>query len=139
GADMARPEAGVAVDLAPPVRRIADAYRSGDFAVDLKLPRDLPRVAAPAATIETVLTTLLENSRQAGASSAQITATDAGATVVLSVVDDGPGVPTADRERLFEPFFTSRRSNGGTGLGLPIARSLLAASNGVLTLGEQTR
>ena len=42
--------------------------------------------------------------------------------------------PPADRERLFEPFFTTRRAEGGTGLGLPIARSLLAASNGALDL-----
>jgi signal transduction histidine kinase len=127
----------VAVDLAPPVRRIADAYRSAEFAVDLDLPRDLPQVAAPAATIETVLTTLLENSRQAGAKRARISADSHGEKVVLSVADDGPGVPPADRERLFEPFFTSRRSNGGTGLGLPIARSLLAASSGALVLADQ--
>jgi signal transduction histidine kinase len=48
-------------------------------------------------------------------------------------------VPEADRERLFEPFFTSRRSEGGTGLGLPIARSLLAASGGTLELVESAR
>lgn len=135
-ADMARPEAGVAVDIAPPVRRIADAHRSAGFAVELKLPKGLPLVAAPAATIETVLTTLLENSRQAGAKRTKITATADGDQVILSVADDGPGVPPADRERLFDPFFTSRRSDGGTGLGLSIARSLLAASNGVLILAD---
>jgi signal transduction histidine kinase len=43
-------------------------------------------------------------------------------------------VPEADRERLFEPFFTSHRATGGTGLGLPIARSLLAASRGHIDL-----
>jgi signal transduction histidine kinase len=42
--------------------------------------------------------------------------------------DDGPGIAEADRERVFEPFFTSRRTSGGTGLGMPIARSLLEAS-----------
>jgi signal transduction histidine kinase len=136
-ADMARPEAGVAVDLAPPVRRIADAQRSADFAIDLKLPRVLPQVATPAATIETVLTALLENSRQAGAGRAQVTATADADTVVLSISDDGPGIPPADRDRLFEPFFTSRRADGGSGLGLPIARSLLAASNGTLALVDQ--
>jgi len=136
-ADMARPEAGVAVDLGPPVRRIADAQRSADFAVDLKLPKALPKVAAPAATIETVLTALLENSRQAGARRAQVTASAADGRVVLSVADNGPGVPPADRDRLFEPFFTSRRADGGSGLGLPIARSLLAASNGTLVLADQ--
>ena len=50
--------------------------------------------------------------------------------------DDGPGVPAADRDRLFEPFFTSRREAGGTGLGLSIARSLLAASQGRIGLVE---
>jgi signal transduction histidine kinase len=135
-ADMARPEAGLAVDLAAPVRRIADAHRNTGFAVDLTLPEGLPKVATPAATIETVLTTLLENARQSGASKARILAENGGDRVVLSVSDDGPGVPTADRERLFEPFFTSHRSDGGTGLGLPIARSLLAASNGRLILAD---
>jgi len=54
--------------------------------------------------------------------------------VALTVTDDGPGVPAADRERLFEPFFTSRRATGGTGLGLSIARSLLAASHATIDL-----
>jgi signal transduction histidine kinase len=45
-------------------------------------------------------------------------------------------VPKADRDRLFEPFFTSRRETGGTGLGLSIARSLLAASSGRIGLVE---
>ena len=59
-----------------------------------------------------------------------------GGHVVLTVTDDGPGVPGADRERLFEPFFTSRRASGGTGLGLPIARSLLEASHAGIELAE---
>jgi signal transduction histidine kinase len=56
--------------------------------------------------------------------------------VVRRAADDGPGVPPADRDRLFEPFFTSRREAGGTGLGLSIARSLLAASSGRVGLVE---
>ena len=59
--------------------------------------------------------------------------------MVLRVGDDGPGVPAADRDRLFEPFFTSRRETGGTGLGLSIARSLLAASQGRIGLVETER
>lgn len=133
-ADMATPEAGVAVAVAPAVRRAADGQGGTAFRIEVDLPEGLPAVAVPEATIETVLTVLLQNARQAGASVARVTA-EAGTTeLVLAVTDDGPGVPPADRERLFEPFFTSRRAEGGTGLGLSIARSLLAASHGRLTL-----
>jgi signal transduction histidine kinase len=134
-ADMAMPQAGAASDVGSPARRVADA-QGRDIAVRLDLPADLPPVAAPEATVETVLTTLVENSRQAGAKAVTIRAEAIGDEVVLRVTDDGPGVPAADRDRLFEPFFTSRRETGGTGLGLSIARSLLAASHGRIGLVE---
>jgi signal transduction histidine kinase len=102
--------------------------------VEVSLAGDLPLVAVPETTIETVLTALVENSRQAGAGVARIAARPGDDALVISVTDDGPGVPPADRERLFEPFFTSRRAEGGTGLGLSIAQSLLAASQGLVVL-----
>ncbi|MCI1142123.1 ATP-binding protein [Sphingomonas sp. WKB10] len=55
---------------------------------------------------------------------------------VLTIRDDGPGIAPADAARLFEPFFTTRRGQGGTGLGLPIASSLLEAGGGTITLVE---
>ena len=135
-ADMASPETDVATELAEPVRRAADAEAGAAFDVQLELPAKLPPVAVPAATLETVITVLLQNSRQAGAGRATIAARAGPAQVVLTVTDNGPGVPEADCERLFEPFFTSRRASGGTGLGLPIARSLLAASQAAIVLAS---
>lgn len=136
-ADMATPEAGVATVLAEPIRRAVDGQVRPDFTVQVDAPRDVPAVAAPATTVESVLTILLQNARQAGAGGASITASLEGDMVVLTVTDDGPGVPEADRDRLFEPFFTSRRTSGGTGLGLPIARSLLEASQARIELVER--
>ncbi len=129
-ADMARPEAGIAVEAAPSALQVADALGGRGVAVTLDIPDALPRVAAPEATLETVLTVLVENSRQAGATAVTIAAAARDGRVELAVTDNGPGVAEGDRERLFEPFFTSRRAEGGTGLGLAIARSLLAASQG---------
>jgi signal transduction histidine kinase len=132
-ADMAGPEARVATDPAPVLARIADAHRHADFAIDL--PIQMPaRIAVPAATLEAVLTTLLENSRQAGASRARFTATVMADHLWLDLSDDGPGIAPADRARLFEPFFTTRRVEGGTGLGLAIARSLLSAAGATIAL-----
>jgi signal transduction histidine kinase len=130
-ADMAQPEAGVAVDLKGPLQRTAMALGGGDLDVAVDLPAGAPlMVAAPEGTVETVLTTLIDNSRRAGARQVKVAATPVDGGVRVSVADDGAGVPDADRSRLFEPFFTSRRAAGGTGLGLAIARSLLSASNG---------
>lgn len=138
-ADMARPEAGLSVDVAGAVQRVADAINGEDFRVELALPPELPPVRVPAATLEAVLGVLLQNSRQAGAARATVSVRTSGEAVTLETEDDGPGVAPADRQRLFEPFFTTRRAQGGTGLGLSIARSLLAANGGEIAFVEGAR
>jgi two-component system sensor histidine kinase PilS (NtrC family) len=50
--------------------------------------------------------------------------------VKLSIRDDGPGIPDAVRERLFEPFVTGRP--GGSGLGLAIVQRAVAAHRGII-------
>lgn len=135
-ADMTRPDAHVSGDVARPARRVAEAYSRDGFEVKLELPADMPDVAVPETTIQTVLGTLLENSRQAGARVATLHARVEASGVTVSVGDDGPGVPILDRERLFEPFFTTRRATGGTGLGLSIARSLIEGHAGHLVVAQ---
>jgi signal transduction histidine kinase len=135
-ADMALPESGAATELGAPLARVADAQRGRELQVELDLAHGLPSVRVPGPTLETVLGILIENSRQAGASNVRVSARARRDAVAVRVSDNGPGVPVADRERLFEPFFTSRRAQGGTGLGLPIARSLLAASHADITILE---
>lgn len=125
-ADMAAAPEDARGDLAAAVRKVADAHRGADFAVEVALP-DLPPVAAPEELIEAVIETLVENSRQAGAVAVRMEAEAQEARVRLTLHDDGPGIPAADHERIFEPFHTTRRAEGGSGLGLAIARSLLDA------------
>ncbi|MEP9358788.1 HAMP domain-containing sensor histidine kinase [Sphingomonas sp. KR3-1] len=134
-ADMAEADAGASADMALVVRRIADAWADRGLAIALDLPEALPRATMPGAMLEAIVESLVENSRQAGAGSVRMAANETGREILLTIADDGPGIPEADRARIFEPFFTSRRAAGGTGLGLPIARSLLASHGGTIDLG----
>jgi signal transduction histidine kinase len=52
--------------------------------------------------------------------------------VLLYVADDGPGVPEADRERIFDPFYTTKDPGEGTGLGLAIVARTVHESEGVV-------
>lgn len=57
----------------------------------------------------------------------------------MLVADDGSGIDPADRGRVFEPVFTATRAEGGTGLGLPIARSFLLAFGAAIELVPSDR
>jgi len=130
-ADMAAAPEDAESDIAEAALKVADAHRRAGFTVDFDFPA-LPRVCAPEELIASVIETLVENSRQAGAGRVAVSARTEGARVRLTLRDDGPGVPPADHERIFEPFHTSRRAEGGSGLGLAIARSLLDACGGTI-------
>lgn len=131
-ADMAVAPEDSATALEDAALTVADAHRRPGFAVEIRLA-GLPAVAAPPELIEAVLETLVENSRQAGASKVVVSGRADRSKVRITVADDGHGIAEADRERIFEPFHTSRRGQGGSGLGLSIARSLLAACGGAIT------
>lgn len=83
------------------------------------------------------LTNLVDNALKYG-QSAEIGITDTPTRLTLSVRDRGPGIPAAELERVFEPFYrleSSRsRDTGGTGLGLSIARNIARAHGGELSL-----
>ena len=61
--------------------------------------------------------------------------------VVITVEDDGPGIPPSELERVFEPFHrgepSRNRETGGVGLGLPIARNILRAHGGDVVLANR--
>lgn len=57
--------------------------------------------------------------------------------VVLSVSDNGPGIPMADRARVFEPFFTTNSSGRGTGMGLAMVHGIVHAHHGHIMLDSR--
>ncbi|MCC6470528.1 MAG: HAMP domain-containing histidine kinase [Alphaproteobacteria bacterium] len=81
------------------------------------------------------ISNLARNAMEAGAGRIAFKAARTAERVGMIVGDDGPGIPAAAREHLFQPFAGSTR-RGGTGLGLPIAREVLRAHGGDVTLQE---
>ncbi|MGV9684309.1 sensor histidine kinase [Streptomyces cellulosae] len=88
--------------------------------------------------LERLLRNLLDNAARHAAHRVQVTVRGEDEQVVVTVHDDGPGVPAEDAERIFERFVrlddARSRDQGGTGLGLAIARDLAHRHGGTLTL-----
>lgn len=80
-----------------------------------------------------VLRHLVENSGAHGAGLVTVKVIDDGLVRIL-VTDDGAGISEGNRGRIFAPFYTTRREDGGTGMGLSIVRSLLQSHGGDIEL-----
>lgn len=86
--------------------------------------------------LDMALINLFENSLQHEASRMEISAVIYENSLRLSLHDNGTGVSPANRNKIFTPFFTTRRNTGGTGLGLEITLSLLKAYGGRIELAK---
>ncbi len=82
-----------------------------------------------------VLVNLLRNAVEAGAGNVRVTAERTGVMLTVEISDDGPGLPESVQANLFRPFAGSIR-NGGSGLGMAIARDLMLAHGGDIVLAH---
>ncbi len=77
-----------------------------------------------------ILTNMVDNSARHGATELSVTVRETGGAAEIMVADNGEGISARNAARLFEPFFTTARTEGGTGMGLPIIKALLEARDG---------
>jgi two-component system, OmpR family, sensor histidine kinase KdpD len=141
--DMTRLESGtidMKLDLVDVAEIVGAAIeRAGRFLarhrVDVRIASDLPMLRLDPILFEQVLFNLLDNAAKYAPAGSRIDlrARQEGDTVAIEVVDEGPGIPAGDLERVFDKFYRVQaqdRRRAGTGLGLAICRGFIEAQGG---------
>lgn len=138
--DEAAPPRRSAIDPAELAREVAARYAGGRAAVQVVAVPTGPVSADPGA-LTRMLANLLDNAvRHARTEVVLGVAPDGRDGVLVTVTDDGPGIPAADRQRVFDRFTrladARDRDSGGSGLGLAIVRELTTQQGGTVTLAD---
>jgi two-component system sensor histidine kinase KdpD len=138
--DLSRLEAGAAEPRRDwcSIEEIAltAAEQAGDPSqFELSVERDLPLLHVDAAQLERALVNVLENAlRHSGERRPSVRAGVVDSRLVVRVVDNGPGIPESELDRVFEPFHrgdgASSSRHRGSGLGLAIAKGFIEANGG---------
>ena len=122
------------------IERHQHSLQARNLEVTIDSPPNLGKVLADPDRLEQVFTNLLSNAARYSpvGSKIKIILTPSSSAVVLSVADQGPGIPAPDLPFIFDRFYRvekSRvRSDGGTGLGLAISKKLVTAMNGIISV-----
>jgi signal transduction histidine kinase len=110
--------------------------RSKSASVSVEAEAGLPRVRGFVGELNQVWANLIDNALDAIPESGrvEVTASRENRSVVVRIVDNGPGIPEQIRERIFDPFFTTKPVGQGTGLGLDIVRRLVRHNDGEISV-----
>jgi two-component system sensor histidine kinase KdpD len=138
--DLSRLEAGAAeprltpCDIAEVIDAALDELRVPASAFRRQVADDIPEVEADPVQLQRVFANLFENAyNHSRGHPVIVRASGLHNRVLIRVVDRGPGIPMADRERVFEPFFRSDAdpaAHRGSGLGLAIVRGFVEGNGG---------
>ena len=145
--DMSRIQAGAVAPATRPVglEEVVPAAIAvlGERAtkVEVDVPESLPPVRADPTLLESVLANLIDNAlaHAPGGVPVRVEAGEVGGTVLVRVVDRGPGIRPDDRERVFQPFQRlgdSPSHGAGVGLGLAVAQGFTRAMGGDLAVDD---
>jgi signal transduction histidine kinase len=144
GRDATGTEPVSAIDLAELLRTVldeaGDARPEAAEALSYSGPPHLTVRARPLA-LKRALSNLIANAVSYGGSARVQLAPPVSGTIGVAIDDAGPGIPAQELDRVFEPFHrvesSRNRETGGVGLGLPIARNILRAHGGDVTLSNR--
>jgi two-component system sensor histidine kinase KdpD len=116
-----------------------DGLRAHRDLVQLTVDQDVPLLRADAAQLTQVFANLLENAvRYSGGRPVSVRVRRSGDRALVRIVDQGPGIPLAEQERIFEPFYRGPQRGAdrwtGSGLGLAIAKGFVEANGGGISV-----
>jgi len=115
--------------------------RLAGIAVHRNIQPDLPQVAIDETQLQEILMNLTKNAIDAlaskGGGNIWLEAREEQAKVVISVTDDGPGIDDSVRDRLFDPFVSTKSLRQGTGLGLAICYAIVKRCDGEIRVASE--
>jgi signal transduction histidine kinase len=125
-------EVDVAAGLDSTLVMLGHKLKKGDVRVVREYEEGLPPVCGHAGELNQVWTNLLDNAIDAvgGHGKIGVRVSRENGRVLVEISDDGPGIPEDVRERMFEPFYTTKDVGKGTGLGLDISRRVVVDDHG---------
>jgi len=146
--DLARAEVfkpGSEITQIDPVLKEAGArFEARGLLVEVRMGPGADQVAMARESFVSIIDNLLENALQHGGEgvrvviAASVSYAEGRKIVEITLSDNGKGISPANAERVFRPFFTTARAEGGSGLGLSIVKSLIEAHDGTITLLPNT-
>jgi two-component system nitrogen regulation sensor histidine kinase NtrY len=111
-----------------------------DVSIEQRFATDVPLVRLDVEQMRRVIINLVDNAIEAmdrnGCILVETQRDEANSLVRVIVADDGPGIPPAEREKLFLPYYSTKRR--GSGLGLAIVRRIIAEHGGSIDVGDNT-
>ncbi|RWE25582.1 MAG: two-component sensor histidine kinase, partial [Mesorhizobium sp.] len=116
---------------------------TGEHRVDTDIALDLPMLRLDPVLFEQALFNLLDNAAKYAppGSAIRLQGWVDNGSVILQVMDEGPGIPPEDLERVFDSFYRVRKADqvrAGTGLGLSISRGFIEAMSGTISAGNRS-
>ncbi|MBU4193114.1 MAG: two-component sensor histidine kinase [Pseudodesulfovibrio sp.] len=113
-------------------------YRN--IAIVMSIPENMPEFVSDRGKLQQIFLNLVNNAFQAMNDGGRLSISAArgeGDTLDFTVRDNGCGIPEADRKRIFEPFFSTKKKTGGTGLGLSITYGLVQELGGSMAVESE--